>query len=78
MAAMMEEEVPDQMGIDDQSAHQIGVGSKKMAMPPAEKVIVVDANPSKNGHGDKLDDLPVADETSHQIGVDTKKSLVPF
>ncbi|XP_048570275.1 probable proline transporter 2 isoform X2 [Triticum urartu] len=41
-----------------------------MAMPPAEKVIVVDANPSKNGHGDKLDDLPVADETSHQIGVD--------
>uniref|UniRef100_A0A453HSD9 Amino acid transporter transmembrane domain-containing protein n=1 Tax=Aegilops tauschii subsp. strangulata TaxID=200361 RepID=A0A453HSD9_AEGTS len=44
--------------------------SKKMAMPPAEKVIVVDANPSKNGHGDKLDDLPVADETSHQIGVD--------
>ncbi|VAI04461.1 hypothetical protein VPH35_072605 [Triticum aestivum] len=41
-----------------------------MATPPAEKVIVVDANPSKNGHGDKLDDLPVADETSHQIGVD--------
>nr|BAJ95077.1 predicted protein [Hordeum vulgare subsp. vulgare] len=41
-----------------------------MAMPPAEKVIVVDANPSKNGHGDEIDDLPVADATSHQIGVD--------
>ncbi|KAE8776436.1 proline transporter [Hordeum vulgare] len=40
-----------------------------MAMPPAEKVIVVDANPSKNGHGDEIDDLPVADATSHQIGV---------
>lgn len=39
-------------------------------MPPAEKVIVVDANPPKNGHGDELDDLPVADETAHQIGVD--------
>lgn len=42
-----------------------------MAMPPAEKVIVVDANPPKKGHDDELDDLPVADDTTHQIGVGT-------
>jgi hypothetical protein len=45
-----------------------------MSMPPAEKVIMVDAD-AKNGRGDELEDPPVADGTKHQISVGTSSSV---